>query len=195
MTKKWILIESVLLLLACQAASATIIAISDPVGDHTGSVDVTGMTLTIDETSGAYTIEITADSANPFIGDFRINVNLFNATLDEFFQNTFNDYSLSSATTSIWLSGADIELSDWLPSHSIATSTYAGLGNPSGISLFRSSVGDLPLAPICVSEDIIGVNGCLGTNVVPEPSTLALFGLGLFGLGFASRRKMRMETL
>jgi len=179
---------TVLLFLVCEIAGATIITISDPVGDHTGLVDVTGLTLAIDETSGAYGIEVTADSAHPFFGDFRININLFNATLDEFFSRTFNDYSLSSSTTVISITGTDIGLSDWLSSHAIATSTYAGLGNPSGITLFRSSVADLPFSPICVSEDIIGVNGCLGSNVVPEPSTLALFALGLLGLGFARRR-------
>ena len=35
----------------------------------------------------------------------------------------------------------------------------------------------------------VGVNGPSGTTPIPEPSTIALFGMGLAGLGLARRRK------
>ena len=67
---------------------AEFISWTDPVGDNTGMVDLVGMDFTFDAT-GDYTIDLSADEANPFVGDFRININLFNVTLDEFFQDTF----------------------------------------------------------------------------------------------------------
>ena len=171
-------------------AFATIISFSDPVGDHTGSVDVTGMTLDFD-LAGNYTIDLTATAANPFDGDFRININLWNVTLDEFFQDVFNDFSLGAPQTGISLAGSSAVIPDWLAGHTIATSTYAGFGNPAGISLFRSSVSDLPFQGICESEDIIGNDGC-GTIVpqVPVPAAAWLFGSGVVGLiGFVGRRR------
>jgi len=170
---------------------AEVISFTDPVGDHTGNVDVIGMDFTFD-TTGSYTIDLTADNANPFVGDFRININLFNVTLDEFFQDTFNDFSLAAAQTSLSLSGSDSLIADWLASHTVATSTLAGLGNPSSSSLFRSSVSNLPFDSICVSEDIIGIDGCSpDIPPVPVPAAVWLFGTALIGfVGIARRRKL-----
>ena len=166
---------------------AELISWTDPVGDQTGIVDLVGMDFTFDAT-GDYTIDLIADEANPFVGDFRININLFNVTLDELFQDTFNDYSLAVSQTSLTLTGNNLVLSDWLASHTIATSTFDGYGNPPGSTFFRSSAADLPFEPVCTSEDIIGLDGC-GTTSVPEPTSLVLVGLGLAGLGFVRRKK------
>ena len=171
-------------LLVSPATSAAII-ILDPVGDHTGTVDVTGLRLDI-AGDGSYSLRITADSANPFIGAFRININLFNLSLDEYFQSGFNDDNLSLPQEEVVLTGTDPELTDWQDDHTIATSTYDGLGNPPGVSLFRTSVADLPFESICVSEDIIGLDGC-GTAIA-EPSSLALGSLALVLLALAIRR-------
>ena len=169
---------------------ATTISFSDPVGDHTGLVDVTGMDLDFD-TAGAYTIDLTATVANPFSGNFRININLWNVTLDELFQDTFNDFNLAVSQTSLSLSGNSTIITDWLTSHIVATSTLAGFGNPAGSSFFRSSVADLPFQSICQSEDVIGIDGCSSTvPAVPIPAAAWLFGTALIGLvGFGRRRK------
>lgn len=178
------------LLIPSYSMAATI-SFTDPVGDHTGTVDVVGMDLNFDVT-GNYTIDLTADTANPFFGNFRININLFNATLDEFFQSAFNDFNLVASQTSLSLSGTSAIIPDWLASHSIATSTLAGLGNPSGSTFFRSSVADLPFQPICDSEDVIGIDGCSTTvPEVPVPAAIWLFGTALIGfVGMSRRRKM-----
>jgi hypothetical protein len=173
-------------------SSATIISFSDPVGDHSGAVDVTGMSLDFDS-FGNYTINLSATAANPFSGDFRININLWNVTQDEYFQDPFNDYSLSPSQTSLSLSGANSLIADWLVSDTIATSTLAGYGNPAGSTLFRSSVADLPFQSLCQSEDIIGYDGCTTTlPPVPVPAAAWLFGTALVGLvGFGRRRRKR----
>jgi hypothetical protein len=181
---------SFLLILPALGKATILYDFADPVGDHTGIVDVTHMAFSIDETTGDYTIDLTADGANPFSGDFRININLFNVTRDEYFQDSFNDYLGLAPVTSLSLSGSNTDLMDWIGTDVLATSTYDGLGNPAGSSFFRSSVADLPFESICSSEDIIGLDGCSYKDL-PEPGVLALVSLGLFGIA-VTRRKVRM---
>lgn len=171
-------------------ASLITITYTDPVGDHTGIVDVTGMDFIFESSNGNYELNIQSDSANPFTGEFRININLFNVTRNESMQDVFNDFNLGVATqAAISLSGNNSLLMNWSGTDNVVTSTLAGFGNPPGSTFFRSSVSDLPFAPICVSEDIIGIDGCSTSTSVPEPGTLALFGIGLAGMGLARRRR------
>jgi len=168
-------------------AMADLITYTDPVGDQTGIVDVTGMDFNFNTATGAYTIGIYAAAANPFIGAFRININLFNVTQDEMFADTFNDFNLVVSQTTMTLTGTSAMLTGWSGTDNVVTSTLAGFGNPPGSTFFRSSVADLPFSPTCVAEDIIGIDGCSAPDI-PEPGSLALLGFGLTGLGWARRR-------
>ena len=176
-------------MLVPMSSIATVVSWTDPLGDQTGTVDVLGMNFRFDAT-GFYAIDILADAAHPFSGNFRVNINLFNVTLDEYFSNTLNDYSLGLPQTRLTLTGTSTIIEDWDAGHIIATSTWAGYGNPSGSTLFRTSVADLPLE-FCSSEDVIGLRGC-GAFVVPEPATSGLIALGLAVLSRARRRNTRI---
>jgi hypothetical protein len=53
----------------------------DPVGDDVGRVDVTKMEMRFDSFTGDYEIKLFATAAEPFLGDFRVNINLYNQDL------------------------------------------------------------------------------------------------------------------
>jgi len=168
---------------------AALISWTDPAGDHSGGIDIVGMDFNF-ASSGDYTIDLFADGANPFVGDFRININLFNVTLNELFADSLNDFSLAAPQTSVTLTGNSFVITDWLADDLVATSTYDGYGNPHGARFFKSSVADLPFQPNCVAEDIIGLNGCGEVEVsASEPLSLFLLASGLASLGFCGRKK------
>lgn len=132
----------------------------DPVGDNTGPVDVVNMTLSFDKATGNYTIILTADSANPFRGDFRVNINLFNpdtGTTDpnpSFFQDVVNDFSLTTPTDTLTLTGRNPRLQAWNAGDRVATNSLGGGANPDNSSLFRSSVTGFPIG-FLTNEDVI----------------------------------------
>jgi hypothetical protein len=116
------------------------------VGDST-TIDLTGITLTFDRTSGDYTIRLTTTNVNPFKGTFRANVNLFNPAAGQAqasFQDNVNDYDLTAPTTSIELSGNDSKLTAWAEGHQVVADTNAGLGNPPNSRGFQSGILLLP---------------------------------------------------
>jgi hypothetical protein len=130
--------------------------------------------MTFEQKHGNYTITLTADPAHPFVGQFRVDINLFNATRISLFsdicsqcdvfgihKNPGNDFDLSTPTTTLTLTGKDPTLLGWQAGDQVAThslGTGGGpLGNPPGASLFRSSVASLPLT-FLDHEDVIGVN-------------------------------------
>lgn len=148
-------------------------SIVDPVADQRGTIDVTGMKITWTP-NGKYAIELTADPANPFTGQFRININVYNPSstssakvfrhvcsqCQKFGNMNKSDFDLGSATTTtLTLSGGDPELKLWKAGDQVATNSYAGLGNPPGSSLFRSSVNTQPLpGTFLTNEDMIGAD-------------------------------------
>ncbi len=176
---------------AAHAASLTA-SFTDPVGDQTGNVDVVGVVFNFDNTSGVYEILLTADAANPFVGVFRINFNLFNpdtgsiAQNPSFFQDQINDFNLQFPTTSVTLTGTNARLLSWDAGDRVATNSIP-FGNPSGVAFFESEVVDPPFGTII--RDSIAFGDFTTIALVPEQSTMLLLGFGLAGLGFMRRRR------
>lgn len=192
MKKQLTAVSIIVTLFVGYSACASILEFSfdDPIGDHTGLVDVTGLDFSFDNITGNYEAILTADAANMFRGDFRINLNLFNPDtgttnwIPSFFTDTMNDYSLTSPTNTIILTGVNPNLTQWEIGDRVAT-THLPFGSPDGISTSRSSVANLPWEAWGVSEDIIAEGGY--TTITPEPGTVLLFGLG----GLILRRRMK----
>ena len=131
-------------------AQELMVSFSDPVGDHSGNVDLMDMTMTFDGNTGDYEIALVAVPKAPFNGSFRVNINLFNpdtgttARDPAYFQDSSNDFDLEAPVLTLSLSGVNERLTHWDAGDRVAASTSI-LGNPDGTSLFRSSVLDLPI--------------------------------------------------
>ena len=110
------MLAALAVLVISSAASAEILTFvfSDPVGDSTisvtgESIDVVSLTVTFDNQTGAYESLVVADSALPFIGYFRLNLNLMNGDVSPFLSNpafffdNVNDLTLASPTTEVLL--------------------------------------------------------------------------------------------
>jgi hypothetical protein len=138
-------------------ADQLIFFFTDPIGDQTGAIDVTKMTVLLDNSTGQYAIALRATPAHPFVGQFRVNVNLFNpdtAPSQSVLLDNVNDFNLATATTKLSLAGTSSNLLAWQAGDRVATNTLAGLGNPPGASFFRSSVLNFPLG-FLTNEDAI----------------------------------------
>ena len=151
---------------------ALTISFADPVGDQTGTIDVIGMHMTFSK-SGNYKIQLTASADHPFVGEFRVNINLYNpgvspaasvfrddckncAVFDP--KTNSSDFNLLAPTTTLTLKkGKSKILKSWDKGDQVAISSDAGLGNPAGVSFFRSSVGNMPFT-FLTNEDTIGYN-------------------------------------
>jgi len=150
----------------------------DPVGDNTGPIDVTQLSMTFDNTTGAYEIVLTATSEAPFQGPFRIVVNLWNPTASAFFSSGINDFDLSTGLTVIRLTGTSGALLAWGAGDVVATNTLAGLGNPPGISFFRTTVATPPFG-FLTNEDAIAFGQGGSTVIHPldlTPPTIVFSG-------------------
>lgn len=122
--------------------------VNDPAGDNTGPIDVRKMRVVFDRTTGDYQIIITASKNAPFVGAFRINVNLYNPSLGSrypsFFSHTMEDFDLTETRTEIVLYGTNSALTQWEKGQQVFTNSLSGTGNPDAASLFRSSVSSVP---------------------------------------------------
>lgn len=177
----------------CNLANADFLYYSfdDPVGDQIGvfDIDVTRMDFSFDNNSGAYTILLTADETNPFQGDFRININLFNpdtgttAKNPSFFEHNVDDYYFVSPVTTFTLSGTNSYLLSWDSGDRVATSDIP-FGNPDDVVSFRSEVRTVP--NLTGRDDI--ADGDFAT-IVPIPGALTLGIIGLMSAGWRLRRK------
>jgi hypothetical protein len=152
---------------AAPAADLTF-SFTDPVGDNTGSIDVTNMVVVFDSVTGNFKITLTATSAQPFLGVFRVNSNLFNQArlpLNSLFADNMQDYNLATPTTKLILTGTNPNLVFWAAGDTVATNTAASGGvNPPGSTLYRTSVDNFPLT-FLTNEDAIAY-GTSGTAVI-----------------------------
>jgi len=167
-------------------------------------IDILSTLFIFNNTTGDYTITLTASNANPFDGYFRINVVLFNAdtgnVATEFFLDNLNDYNLGTSTTEMVLSGSDSMLTDWETGDRVAVNTTAELGNPTGQTFFNSYVaassdgtydGTGPADYLYIAgfyDEYLGY-GVISSVAAPEPITLVLLGCSLFGLAALRRRE------
>jgi hypothetical protein len=152
---------------AAPAADLTF-SFTDPVGDNTGSIDVTNMVVVFDSVTGNFKITLTGTSAQPFLGVFRVNSNLFNAArlpLHSFFADTVNDYNLATPKTKLILTGTNVNLLFWAVGDTVATNTLASSGvNPPNVTLYRTQVTNFP-AGFLTNEDAIAY-GTSGTALI-----------------------------
>src|SRR5215831_17703367 len=143
--------------LAAPAADLTF-SFTDPVGDNTGSIDVTNMVVVFDSVTGNFKITLTATNAQPFVGHFRVNSNLFNQArlpLYSLFADNMQDYNLATPKTKLILTGTNPNLLFWAVGDTVATNTAAsGNVNPPGVTLYRTSVDNFPLT-FLTNEDAI----------------------------------------
>ena len=144
-------------------AAPVLVSVTDPVGDSTGPVDVIGMDFEFNNETGNYTILLTATDAEPFAGDFRVNINLFNldvgTTADDpsYFQDTINDFSLLVSSTAMLLSGTNSRLLSWDTGDRILLNNLPdGTPHPDGGTLFSSVVSGRPSQSL--EKDVIGLD-------------------------------------
>lgn len=162
---------------------------SDPVGDHSGTIDLTGMTMNFDNATGNYNIILTTTAAHPFVGTFRINVNLFNPDTtadDSFFTDNQNDFNLSVATTTVTLSGTSSKLLSWNAGDRVATSELP-FGPP---PVFPAFVTNLLNIPFGTGEDRLAFDAAGFTTIsfasTPSltcPPAKTITGCNLSGIG------------
>ena len=158
---------------------ARTVSFTDPVADQTGTVDVIGMVMTFSKT-GHYRIDLTSSADHPFVGQFRVNVNLYNPEVSskarffsfackscQVFDPAINhsDFNLTVPTTTLTLkTGKSKILKSWDKGDQVAISSFAGFGSPAGVSVFRSAVANMPFT-FLTNEDTIGYNNLTADGV------------------------------
>ena len=179
-------------------AASLVLSASDPFLDQFGSSpDLIQMNFVFDNATGDYVIDLETTDTNPFVGDFRININLFNldvgttANNPSFFNETSNDFSLSGSTTTLTLTGNNARLIAWDAGDRILLNNFpSATPHPDSVSFFRSGVFGLPLMGPFVNEDMLGIESQIDVvSAVPVPAAVWLFGSGLLGLIYIARKK------
>jgi hypothetical protein len=145
-------------------------------------IDLEELTLLWGPDTGDYTLIWRASPAQPFIGNFRLNANLFNADAEastSFFSDTFNDYSLVQPQTIIIENGSSApQLTSWLDGDRIASACPEPLGCPPLVSVFWSGL---------LAGDVIEPQ----VQPVPEPTTAMGLVAGVAALALTLIPKLR----
>lgn len=196
--------RSYVLLLACafvaiSNAGTLTLSIGDPVGDNTGPIDLTGVVLTFDNSSGNFSYTVTADPANPFNGTFNLNINLFDPAADGFAGLVNPDFftsdtvqNLASPTTSITITGNSAKLTFWNAGDLVSyddTPFGNPVKSPCCITSFQSNV----VAGGSVSDAFGSFSqGDFTALQAPEPGTASFLTLALCGFALlASKFRLR----
>jgi hypothetical protein len=153
---------------------------SDPAGDGSPVGDVVAVQLQWDA-NGAWTASWSADSAHPFTGDARFNLNLFDTALGSLASAAAPQLSLdavhdfgSGSSLSFSYGGQSAFLANWHVGDSVST------GN---MTNFYSGVVNLGAAG---GRDIMATQARI-TGQLPEPGSVSLVA-GALGLLLLSRR-------
>jgi len=121
-------------------------------GESGGSIDVKKMRMVFSRSTGEYVIVLKACREEPFVGWFRVCVNLFNPGLgtahDPAFFNRCMDYNYSGPEEVLVLTGDNDRLTAWEQGQLVYTNSMRGGPNPDFVTQFRTAVSDLPLVGI-----------------------------------------------
>jgi hypothetical protein len=105
---------------------------------------------------------------------------------------------ITGADTAVHVFGETSTVEGFLDGTSIATASNTGTGNPGAFNLGSYNYGEkdffggdlaefILYNTVLSSEDIAAVNDYLAAKYIPEPTTVALLGLG--GLGLLRRKR------
>lgn len=172
--------------LAAQGAIAADMSIvwTDSVGDASPVGDVFSAQLTFDA-SGAWTATWQSSAANPFTGNARFNLNLFDtalgdvnaATAPQVSLDAIHDFGTATATNFSY-SGSTPFLAAWHVGDVVST------GN--GVTFLS---GEVDMTPPYLRDNLQAQ--AIITGAVPEPESYGMLIAGLALLGYKARRSKR----
>ena len=179
---------------------------SDPVGDATPYLDVTGMDFTFDSVTGAYRASIFTSSTEPlhngvWVDLWLVNLNRTTAQLGSALVRGGGIFVPQTGPDRVFeLIGVSSELTTWSAGDTIAPGQFeappvtgplppeARSGNTQGRYLSDDGISFW-------YKDDMGINQSTVIQVVPEPSTLFLAGLGLGALAIYRRSRSTTRRL
>ncbi len=191
-----VILSNLSLIIVTRPAPTTpqnIVRFVDVAGDASAPINVDALALYLgfDPTTGDYELLWVAHPDNPFQGTFRLNANLFNpdtgttAQDPAYFQDVFNDFTLSTPQQSILLTGNNPRLTAWAVGDRVAPGCPIPLGCPIGASASGTAVQQQ-------SGSGVGADRFDDQSpqiIVPEPYGLLALGSGMLGLAALGRRK------
>ncbi len=172
--------------------------ISDALNDgvNGATIDLTGLILDFDTSTGAYTVTVQASAANPFAGSFRVNLYFLNPdtglgiSTSAMLIDTLNDFTFTSPSTSVVLTGSSDNLKIWKIGDRVAINSIP-FGVPPNFGLsFISGIIEFNGSAFAGSDRVGGIGSVNYANLtagpaestVPEPGSGILFGAGAASL-------------
>ena len=175
---------------------------TDPQGDVTNAPDILTVSVEFDNITGDYTVIVTADPANPFVGNFVFNLNLWNPDVDPvliappppegfasaILSKTFNNhpsdtiliYSDTNSRLTSW--GAGDQVLSWHDQNDhpgTGTQLFSSGSVNFDFSSFRDEMRDGPTTISLVTGN--GDSQVIGGEIIPiEQTSLLLAGAQTF---------------